>query len=502
MKIFGTILLASLAVLNTRADEIIAPAETSHAVVITTSLINRLVAEARTNNPSLKAADSRVRSATLNAESVRTWEDPMATFGGSIYGAQGFKPSEDGNLTYGVEEKLPLWGQPKLNRRIAEAGTSIKQAEVGFRLEEVRRDITKGLLATAFAERVVEVGEQDLAWLDATAKATENKYRAGDAVLADTLQIQNELAKRTDALRTDRNRLAHERLALNQLLNRPIDSAWPSLQLPPVGPAIPLSQKLLTLALQNEPKLKVMAQEITQAQATAELTRKSRLPEVSLGVEGRQFSDDGEFRSGMFTLRFSLPWFNGDKYRKDYERDKERQKTAEDEREEQVLMVREELHHLSVESEAARREALLYGDEISARAAQALTSRLADWEGGRGMFRDVLEARRTSLDSELMSARAMAEQNEMLAELVLWSGLENIEALAPLANEPSITPGHEHFADASDNGTNAVMAKPAAAHYYTCAMHPNVRSTDPDGKCPICQMQLFPVDDNSPEPKK
>jgi len=50
--------------------------------VITTDYIHRLVAEARTNNPSLKAADSRVRSATLNAQGIRTWEDPMAMFGG------------------------------------------------------------------------------------------------------------------------------------------------------------------------------------------------------------------------------------------------------------------------------------------------------------------------------------------------------------------------------------------------------------------------------------
>jgi len=30
---------------------------------------------------------------------------------------------------------------------------------------------------------------------------------------------------------------------------------------------------------------------------------------------------------------------------------------------------------------------------------------------------------------------------------VLWTGLENIEALALLANEPSITPDHYHFSD-------------------------------------------------------
>jgi len=444
MKILTTIFLICGGVLNALAQESSPAGVPTNVVVISTEFINRLVEEARTNNPALRAARSRINVATLGAEGVRTWADPMAMFGGSVFSSRGFDPKEQGDLSYGVEQKLPLWGQPKLNRRVADAEVSMRQAEAELNLQEVRRNIAKGLLATALAERVVEIGEQDLAWLDATAKATENKYRAGEAVVADTLQVQNELAKRNDTQRTDRNRLAHERFALNRLLNRSVDSRWPSLQLPPVGPVIPLSQKLLTLALQNEPKLKVMEQEIKQAKATAELTRKSRLPDVSFGVEGRQFSGDGGFREGDFTLRFSLPWFNEGKYHKDYERDKERQKTVEQEREDQVLMVREELHHLSVEIEASRREALLYSDEITSRSTQALTSQLNDWETGHGMFRDVLDARRMLLDSELMSARATAEENQMLAELLLWTGLDSVEALAPLANEPAIIHDHEN----------------------------------------------------------
>jgi cobalt-zinc-cadmium efflux system outer membrane protein len=413
------------------------------AVVVTTDYINRLITEARTNNPSLRAADSRVRSASLNAQSIRTWEDPSAMFGGSIYSEKGFKPSEDGDLAYGLEQKLPLWNRPKLARRVAETETSIREAEVNYRALHLRADLTKALLRAALAERVVEIGEQDLAWVEVTGSATENKYRAGQAALADTLQIQNEIARRADALRTDRLRLAHEHFTLNRLLNRAVNSTWPRLQLPPVAPAIPLSQKLLSLALANEPRLKVLEQEIKQASASAELTRKNRLPDVSLGVEGRQYSGDGDFRSGMFTLRFSLPWMNGDKYRKEYLRDKERQKSAEQEREDQVLMVREELHHLAVDIEASRREALLNSDEITTRAQQALTSRLSDWEAGHGAYRDVLDARRMLLESELMSAKALAEEHQMLAGMLLWAGLESLEDLLPLAHEPALLPGHD-----------------------------------------------------------
>jgi len=46
-------------------------------------------------------------------------------------------------------------------------------------------------------------------------------------------------------------------------------------------------------------------------------------------------------------------------------------------------------------------------------------------------------------------------------------------------------------------GCSKPSAQTAAAasdiDYYTCTMHPSVRSQDPDGKCPICGMDLVPV---------
>src|SRR5579883_3029775 len=41
-------------------------------------------------------------------------------------------------------------------------------------------------------------------------------------------------------------------------------------------------------------------------------------------------------------------------------------------------------------------------------------------------------------------------------------------------------------------------SKPADVDYYTCTMHPSVKSQDPDGKCPICGMGLVPVKKKSP----
>src|SRR5438445_5332738 len=40
---------------------------------------------------------------------------------------------------------------------------------------------------------------------------------------------------------------------------------------------------------------------------------------------------------------------------------------------------------------------------------------------------------------------------------------------------------------------SGAAGKPADVDYYTCTMHPSVKSQDPKGKCPICGMDLVPV---------
>src|SRR3954463_12035937 len=124
------------------ADQAAESIQETNSVALSTEFINRLVSEARRNNPSLKAASHRVRAAELNAGAVRTWEDPTALFGGSVFSERGMNPSEEGDLAYGVEQKLPLWGRPKLSRRVAEADLSMREADLNFRFLQLRSDVT------------------------------------------------------------------------------------------------------------------------------------------------------------------------------------------------------------------------------------------------------------------------------------------------------------------------------------------------------------------------
>jgi outer membrane protein TolC len=91
---------------------------------------------------------------------------------------------------------------------------------------------------------------------------------------------------------------------------------------------------------------------------------------------------------------------------------------------------------LTVRIDAARRDALLYQDHIIPRSERALESAQGNWIANRGLFLEVLDARRMWLDARLMQARALSEQYDQLSDLVLCCGLGDLEALNMIGAAP------------------------------------------------------------------
>lgn len=402
----------------------------TNELVLEPGVINQFVEQMRSNNPALLAADARVRAARANADGVRIWEDPMLRVGGQA--ADTSMRSSEGDLIYGMEQRLPLFGKTQAARRVARTEADVEQAGADYLFQSQRRTLALLLFKAALAGRTVEIGGQDRLWIEALLSATDAKYRSGQASLTELVLLQNELSRRTNQLRTDEQWLAQSQVEINRMLNRAEKSPLPPLRLPGVADSIVYSEKLVALSLRYEPKSRVMREQIRQADAMVEVSRTTRYPEVGLDLEGRNYTGNGDFRQGMFLARFSVPLGNAGKYRKDIERDRERAKAAKLDLADQELAVRQEIHQSVVAIDAARREALLYRDEIIPRTEQAMAAARSQWEGGRGSFRDILDARRMLLEARLMEARAIAEQWQALSDLVLCCGLGDLEALLML----------------------------------------------------------------------
>ena len=79
-------------------------------------------------------------------------------------------------------------------------------------------------------------------------------------------------------------------------------------------------------------------------------------------------------------------------------------------------------------------------------------------------------------------------------------------AISPQAIAQQSTHQHAHGpSQAADNAaTQSNVADPLAAlqpdsQSYTCSMHPQIRFTDPNARCPICGMALIPVPQDEPQ---
>jgi outer membrane protein TolC len=341
-------------------------------------------------------------------------------------------PRQQGDLYYGLEQKLPLFGKAQAMRTAAATEAAVEDARLGYQFQVLRRELAKALFRKALADGVVALTAEDALWVETMVTTAGERYQTGVGTQFDVLRLQNEQARRNQQLRTEQTRREHEEVALNRLLNRNLRLPWPRLQLPPPAQPLVYAPKLEDYAVRNEPKLRVMEREIRQAEAAVTAARKARWPDVSTGITGRQYSGDGGFREGAFTVTFSLPWFNGRGYGSDIARQQARLHATELDASDYRLGVREEFHQLTVRIDAARREAVLYSEDIVPRSRLALTNAHDNWRAGQGLLSDVLEARRMLVDGETASARAVAEQYQALAELVLCCGLGDLEALQAL----------------------------------------------------------------------
>ena len=191
MKFFASLVIGSATIGTLLADphSLHSHLNATNVVTITPSFVNALAEEAFTNNPALKSAASRVNAAHANEKTIRTWEDPTARLG--VMGSERSMRAEDGDLLYGVEQKLPLFGKPKAARDVAESETKVAQARADFQFQELRKDIAQSVFKTALANRTVDIGEQDLQWLETILAAAEKRYELGTATQFDVLRLQN-----------------------------------------------------------------------------------------------------------------------------------------------------------------------------------------------------------------------------------------------------------------------------------------------------------------------
>ena len=429
MRVFSPILILGCVLVAASAQD-----QSTNRPVVTPALINELAEEARQNNSALLAAESRLIAAQQNAQSIPKWRDPQVMAGGMI--AETMMREEDGDVMYGVEQMLPVFGKEKAAIAAAQSEAAVAEQKLDYEYQILRKELAEALFRAALQDELLQIARQDFDWLTTFVQAVEERYQAGNTSQIELLRVQNELSRQREQLLTLGTRRDDAYVTVSRLLNRNVHSIWAPMALPDLAPPVYYNERLLRIATRYEPRIKVLQKEIESAQAMVNLSRKESRPDLGVGAEVRHYSRTGEARSGTLLLTLNLPWFNSDKYRAAVKRDEARLQEVENLLDDYHYELKAELHHLTSRVAIARREALLYRDEIIPRTEAALESARAMWQSGRSAFVDVLEGRRMLLEARSMYYQALAEQWEALSDLVLCCGLGDLEALSMLY-EPS-----------------------------------------------------------------
>jgi outer membrane protein TolC len=442
--------------------------------VVTADLVRRLSEQMRERHPELRGLADSSRAERLNADGTRRWADPDVMLGGALY-RYADMVRENGDVYYGVEQKLPVMGKEKAARALAESNAVAAGVRVEARFAELRRDLAVKLFTAAAARSEAALIAADFAWLEAQVRLGRTRVASGTEPAAMVLRLENELdrrrldwtnavARRRDAeeaveIQVSGTGVGQGKVSSTGVWQGKVSSTGvssgatergevsnaaasghgelatghsPSWSLPLVSDAVPFGPVLVRFAERAEPEVLRREREIGVASAAVQVTRRSQRPDLAVGVQSYHDSATGTAAQGMLTVTMSVPWFNRANYRRDLERDRARMASAEAQAEDARLQVRREVHRLVTQIDAGRREALLMRDVVLPRTRRLQDSLEGLWTSGRGELRDLLEVRRQRIEAEMAEVRATAEYWMAVSELLLCCGLEDLETVREL----------------------------------------------------------------------
>lgn len=262
------------------------------------------------NNPDLRAMQAEAEAAQARVYPAGALPDPMA--GIELQGIDPNRPTllpgNVGSATYTLKQPIPLWGKRGLARDVA------RQQADAVRLD--REAAALGLLAQAeqayvrywHAREGVAVIDRQIELLARMEEVARARYAVGVAAQQDSIraQVARTVMQRE---RIERLSIRDEAVAmLNATLGRPADAVLVEPDGEPVlaMPTASLSEALGVLAKSGNPALQASTARAGAAETAAQLQRRRRFPDVTLGVGVMQRDDRVDAYEVMLEVEIPL----------------------------------------------------------------------------------------------------------------------------------------------------------------------------------------------------
>ncbi len=407
-----------------------APATTEERSVQPENL-TALVAAAVTNNPELKASESRWKMFASRVKQAGAFEDPMVMLKVQSTPARDplvFNSDPQSAKVIGISQQLPFWGKRGLRRDVARHEADAYRWAFEERKLELTRMVKESYYQLWAADKGLAIVNKNLTLLSNFITLTELKYSVGQGAQQDIFKAGLEKSKMVEMQITLQQQRKSLEATLNYLLSRPGDTpvgTVPDFTLPPLT----LSREHLNAAaLEGRPQLKSLGSLKEKADISRRLARREFYPDFNVSLEymirdavTTEMATDPGDNMVSFGVTFNLPFNQGKKQAMVAEATFESTMAAEELR---ALKnsISYTINETLLQLERRRKLIELYKGGLIPQAEQSLQSALISYRVGKVDFLTLLDSRMNTFNYERELYESQAEYMMKLAQLEAATG--------------------------------------------------------------------------------
>lgn len=320
------------------------------------------------------------------------------------------------SLMPGLMVDLPGPRKVALAGAMAEAEARVKFHQLGVEIQGVAFTVKKAYYQLYFLDTQVAVNRRSAELMTDFERIARSQNEVGKVTLQDVLKAdieRDQMLTEVANLEDSRSALLAQYKAALGLTREAPDPILPSrfettdLELDP--------DRIWAVALEQNPRLKVMAADVRAAEAALRVARRSGVPDFNVGLEA-------DVKASPLMLRpsagMSLPIWR-DKIAAEIASAQALKQAGEARLHAEQIMLAAELAEKWFMLREATRNALLFERTLIPKAQQALEVARASYLSGRVDFFNVIDAARTLLTFELKRTEAKTQREIALAELSL-----------------------------------------------------------------------------------
>ena len=383
--------------------------------------LSQAIDEALKNNPEIHVLQNKLQSARARGNQSTFLEDPelnLEAWGIPLNQPASIRSSNP--IVLGLRQKVPFFGKRALKSEIAGSEVRIAEEDLRAKQVEVVAKVKNAYADYFMAEKSIDIAKGHLELIRQVSLTAENQYKVGKAPQQDVIKALLEQTDLLNRLNMAERELETTQARLNTLLNR-----RPGAQLgpPPELSLVPLLlsfDNLERLAIENNPELLGMEQNVRRSEKVIELAqRNQKYPDFMLGLQYWVAPDQKQ--KHMYTPMVSLtipfsPWTKG---KHEYEVEEalaERQaaKSQHDAKKNAALLA---VREMFIRACAAAKSISFYQDGLLPQAQQSFEATVAAYQTGQVNFVTMLDAQRSIREARLGYYKALVEHEQSIVDI-------------------------------------------------------------------------------------